>query len=286
MTKAYEYKDRDWLYYEYVVLEKSLSKIGKECGMSGGGIYYWLQKYNISRRTVSESLMGENNPMYGKIGENSPIYGTIRSKKTRAKMSVAKTGENHPMYGKPRSEETKIRQSIANMGKIRSEESKFRQGVSIMGENNHRYIDGRTADPQYDKRRCLKKIGLPDEFIESALYKKKDRTDIELAMEYWLINNGVFYEFQKYINLFSTYTKVDFFIKPNICLYCDGNRWHESEKARIRDERITRELEEMDYRVIRIRGSDIHNGIRPLEILEMPQPKYEQQLLKLREKSL
>ena len=98
-------------------------------------------------------------------------------------------------------------------------------------------------------------------------------------MEYWLINSRISYKFQKYIKLLSTCTYVDFFIEPNICLYCDGNRFHELEKRRISDERITRELESLGYKVIRIWGSDIRDGVRPLEVFELPQLKYKQQIL-------
>lgn len=49
---------------------------------------------------TSESMIGVNNPMFGKTGELCPNYGLTRSDETKKKMSNAKSGQNHPMYGK------------------------------------------------------------------------------------------------------------------------------------------------------------------------------------------
>lgn len=206
---------------------------------------WWTPERRAER---SASMMGHivSEETRAKIGVGNT--GKIRTEEDKIKYSVAKTGEKHPMYG-------------------------------MTGEKNPNYIDGRLSDPQYQRRGYLRRLGLPNAFIELALCEKKKRTDIELMMEHWLINNGINYEFQRYIDLPSTFTKVDFFIQSNICLYCDGNHYHEQDEIRIRDERITKELESMGYRVIRIWGNDIHDGVRPWGILEESQSKYEQQSL-------
>ena len=88
MTEVCKYKDKEWLYHEYVVLKKSLRKVGRECGISGDTIKYWLQKHGISRRTISESLMGKNNPMYGKTFNHT--------EEAKTKISISKIGKNNP----------------------------------------------------------------------------------------------------------------------------------------------------------------------------------------------
>ena len=50
------YKERNWLYHQYIELEKSLIQIAKECNVSDNVIYYWMVKFNISRRTISEAM--------------------------------------------------------------------------------------------------------------------------------------------------------------------------------------------------------------------------------------
>jgi hypothetical protein len=45
---------------------------------------------------MSNSLSGENNPMYGRTGENHPMYGRTGA----LHPMYGRTGANHPMYGK------------------------------------------------------------------------------------------------------------------------------------------------------------------------------------------
>lgn len=42
------------------------------------------------RKKISESLSGENNPMFGMTGKNNPFYGKHHSEKTRKKLSDSK----------------------------------------------------------------------------------------------------------------------------------------------------------------------------------------------------
>lgn len=77
-----------------------------------------------SKRKMSESKSGKNNPMFGKI----------HSKETKNKMSKSKSGENHPLFGKKHSKETKDKisknhadmsgKNSPNFGKYRTEEIK------------------------------------------------------------------------------------------------------------------------------------------------------------------
>ena len=101
-----------------------------------------------SKKKMSESKKGENNPMYGKTPWNKGKTHTLETRKkmsearkgkthsletrkkigesqkgktiseeTRKKMSEAQKGENHPMYGKTLSEETKKKISEAKSQK-------------------------------------------------------------------------------------------------------------------------------------------------------------------------
>ncbi len=98
----------------------------------------------------------------------------------------------------------------------------------------------------------------------------------ELPLKEWLEEMHIRFESQKYIEIGSTYTYVDFFIPfPNshrgICLYCDGDYWHGSdfpdviEKDRMQNE----ELQKLGHIVIRVKESEIVNGMRPMEILDL-----------------
>lgn len=73
-----------------------------------------LQKRSISlkkswtderRKQVSESMCGENNPMYGKTGKNNPSFGRNMS------------GKNNPTYGRKHTEEENEKNRQAHLGK-------------------------------------------------------------------------------------------------------------------------------------------------------------------------
>jgi len=49
------FRNRDWLYHEYVELVKSTVKIANECGVTPRTIRVWLQRFGIERRSLSEA---------------------------------------------------------------------------------------------------------------------------------------------------------------------------------------------------------------------------------------
>jgi len=49
------YMDKDWLYEQYVTLEKSLVEIGEICDVYDSIICNWLRRFNIKIRTNSEA---------------------------------------------------------------------------------------------------------------------------------------------------------------------------------------------------------------------------------------
>ena len=76
-------------------------------------------------------LIGEKNPMYGKI---SPMKGKKHTKQSREKISLANkgkfTGKKNPMYGRKHTDEAKAKISKANKGRIHTEETKRKMSES------------------------------------------------------------------------------------------------------------------------------------------------------------
>lgn len=105
-----------------------------------------------AKQKKSESLMGKNNPMYGKKV----------SDETKRKLSEMNKGKNNPFYGKKHSEEAKEKVSKARSGKVFSEThkknlAKARKG-RFRGKNspgavaviaNNKYFDTRKAAAKY-----------------------------------------------------------------------------------------------------------------------------------------
>jgi len=60
--------------------------------------------------------------------------------------------------------------------------------------------------------------------IWNILHGKKQGTSIEIKIEQELTRRGIV--FQKQYPIWQAKTIPDFFIAPNICVYCDGDYWH------------------------------------------------------------
>lgn len=70
-----------WLRREYVDKGRSTGDIAAEAGATDAAILYWLKKHGIPRRTVAQAralkkwgVVGEANPMHGKVGPANPRY--------------------------------------------------------------------------------------------------------------------------------------------------------------------------------------------------------------------
>lgn len=75
------FRDKDWLFNEYVNNQKSARDIASEFSVHENAILFWLKKHVIPRRSLSETrsikhwgLSGEKNAMFGKRGEGTPNW--------------------------------------------------------------------------------------------------------------------------------------------------------------------------------------------------------------------
>lgn len=73
--------NRDWLYHEYIELGRSSQEIADQFDCNQNNILYFLDKFDIPRRTISETRSikhwgqsGKDNPMYGKKGILNPNW--------------------------------------------------------------------------------------------------------------------------------------------------------------------------------------------------------------------
>lgn len=107
---------------------------------------------------------------------------------------------------------------------------------------------------EYRKRhRYLKRS-----YCNLECYKSKpniqSNTRIERKTMLWLHERGISFEPQKEV----LNARPDIFIPPNICLYIDGDLWHNSPHQIMKDKRVTERLESAGYKVVRIPEKLVH----------------------------
>ncbi len=111
---------------------------------------------------------------------------------------------------------------------------------------------------------------------EISLDEKTIPTTTELPIQQWLEENKIEFEDQYYIEIGDTWTLVDFFIPlpdavHGICFYCDGDYWHGPDfpETLEKDAMQVRELCALGHVVIRLRESEIQEGVRPTQVLDL-----------------
>jgi len=183
-------------------------------------------------------------------GRKSPMLGKRHSKQTIKKMKETRGGEKHPFFGTTRSDETKKKISKKNKGRHHTEEAK--QKISKAGK-------GKRRSEEFRKRMR--------EFRSNQVLPTED-TMPEKALQEALSERGI--QFETHVKLTG---RPDIFIKPNICIFVDGDFWHQNpreykpnnnyvgkEKALDKwdeDYTISYKLRKQDYKVIRFWQSEI-----------------------------
>jgi len=240
-------------------------------------------------RKISDKNKGKNHYLYGKHPSKTHRESLSKASKEvwtrpehREKMSKLRSGENSPMYGKHPSLKTRKKSSDSHKGNHHTEESKRKIGDGSRGEKNHNYnkhLPKTTRDKigkankgkiwteeQKEKIRGKNNSNYGKHFSDERRRKmRKNRlhqvfpvkdTKIEVKMQNTLREKNIIFEKHKPIM-----GQPDMFIQPNICIFCDGNYWHNLEKSKKRDKIVNKFLEEKGYIVLRFWEHEINNNI-------------------------
>lgn len=189
-------------------------------------------------------------------GEKNPFYGKHHSDETKRKLSLAHIGKSPANKGVPQSIEAKEKNRLAHLGRRAwnvglqfSEESKQKMSVAHLGihlSESHRHkisIAGMGRHPSEETRQKLheaqlgnqhnlgkrrsaetkQKISLAMKLVRlnSSMKVPFTNTLIELAIQDSLSNSNISYETNAHL-----IGRPDLFIKPNLCIFCDGDYWH------------------------------------------------------------
>ena len=216
--------------------------LGKDNPMFGKK---WTEE---QKKKMSDRIKGKNHPNYGKhpfsektLRKMSESHkGFKPSEETKRKHSERMKGKKNPMYGKPRTEEVKKkisenRKGIESWfkGKHHSEEAKRKQSERMKGK-----VSGKD-NPMFGKKHTLETKKIIRKKRWNQVVPTKD-TKFELSIQSLLREKGI--EFEKHKSILG---QPDIFIKPNLCIFLDGDFHHAnpskySDDAIIWNERISK----------------------------------------------
>ena len=207
--------------------------------------------------------------------------GLKRSKETRRKLSLANQGRKYPQFrGKnnpacrPEVREKIRRKTLQQFKKgmpqtTRDKLSKLHTGMKHTKEtkekirkNHRRHQTPETVAKMIKTRRKNKSFRQTKESIKKIKQARMKQviplkdTSIELALQEELKKRNVQFQIHYPIK-----GQPDIFIEPNICVFADGDYWHNYPKGRPRDKNVTSYLKEKGYVVLRFWETDINNDV-------------------------
>lgn len=142
--------------------------------------------------------------------------------------SCCVTGKNHPFYRKKHTKKSRKKMSEIKKGK-----------------NNPFY-------GKFHSKRTIEKLR---QARLKQIFPIKD-TSIEIVLQDALKFKGI---------VFRTHEPImgqpDIFIEPNVCIFADGDYWHNWPNGKEKDKKITQSLKNQGYKVIRFWEHEINNNI-------------------------
>ena len=186
--------------------------------------------------------------------------GIPLSKEHRQSLSLSLTG-------KPKSEEHNRKNSLSHQGQItwikgktKEEYPQLAQSAKTRDQIEHtlvrRFALGELEpwDKGLTKKTHSGLASMAEKRL-SRVYPKKD-TSIEVKLQKGLDRIDVSFERHK-----SILGQPDIFIEPNICVFADGNYWHNYPEGRGKDQEIMNILQWQGYRVLRFWEHEINENL-------------------------
>jgi len=251
-------------------------------------------------KNISRSLKGKKKSRQHKKNLSKAAKGRIPWNKGKKGLR----GKDNPMYGKTHSKLSKLRNRRSHLGKKTSSETKRKQSRAHKGKHtgksNAMYGKHQSEKAKRRRRRTMKnryprgwkmtKAGKKKIAKKYKPQKPSKNTKIEKIIQKLCRQKKITYQSQKRFEFKVPpphYHRVDLFIQPNVCVECDGDRFHANPKKYAqndiiyraykskhhhrkkplrakqiwkKDKHITQELRKQGNRVVRLWGSEINSN--------------------------
>jgi len=190
----------------------------------------------------NKGLTKETNDSLKRIGEKNSILRLGHAPWNKGLKGV-QIGWNKGKTGfktQPCSEERKRKISLANTGKVRSASVK------------EKYSKAQKRLLEIDPNRRSYLLDLCEKALKTT---KTKNTSIERKLQEYLKSHNIKFETHKRI---LNRTLPDIFIEPNICIYADGDYWHNLPETKEKDLSINEFLHQNGYSIFRLTETEIN----------------------------
>jgi len=195
-----------------------------------------VSKESIQRMKETTARNRANGLIASRKGESRPSQvGHLVSEETRRLISIASKGKKRG----PRPENVRRAIGNASRGRKYSEETRRKQSIAA-----------RNRPPVTEATKVLIRAARARQVIPF-----KD-TSIEVKMQNALIDLGIVFTKHKRI-----LGQPDLFIDPNVCIFCDGDYWHNLPNMKVRGIFVTEGLEKDGYIVLRFWEHEINDEL-------------------------
>jgi len=210
----------------------------------------------------------------------NPFKGKKHSEETKERIRVKLRGHQSPKKGIVgvfhHSAETKKRMQISHLGVKFSEErrkniSNSRIGKKLSEEHKEKlsrsHMGVKFSEERIEKMRLREwsketrnKLSAKMKIRRQLMVFPKNDTKIEIRLQNLLKELNI--KFKTHIQLMG---QPDIFIEPNICIFADGDYWHNLEKAKVRDKEVNEALKQKGYKILRFWEHDIRNNFNDVK---------------------
>ena len=223
------YKDKDWLYYEYVTQRRTREEIGEQFGVSRRTISHFIQKYGIPKPCHEAEL---------DVELSCHTCKTTTTKKLRYLISRVRKGKTKMFCSRECADAFHSSQMTGEL-------------LERINAGNKRFF----STPEGKEMR--RAMGVKSVLIQAK--NKTRRTSIEIKMADELSARGI--EYIEQHNLGDKFA-LDFFLpKYGIVIECDGDYWHRLPKAIARDKSKNAYVKACGYSIYRFWESEINRDV-------------------------
>jgi DNA mismatch endonuclease (patch repair protein) len=214
----------------------------------------YINGHNNNRKGCKLSDQQKKNVSEGvKKGQNNPVS---KQKMIDAKLGKCWTELQRKNIIKAWDDEN-LRKKQSELIKLGMNKNEVKNKISIISKNNWKKEEYRNK-VSASKKIAMNKPDVIEKIKKARMFQSiplKD-TSIEIKIQNILIENKVIFEKHK-----SIFGQPDIFIEPNICIFADGDYWHNLDYKKERDIKVNEFLKNNGYVVLRFWEHEINEDV-------------------------